>query len=292
MLFQSMIDLHTHSTASDGILSPSALMEYAHSKNITTIALSDHDTLKGLAEAEKKANELGINFIPACEFSIEWPTGEFHLLGYGLDTPSQSLLDVLTYIHNRRMECSEQTAQKLRDQGFDISLEEVCREFNTRSPGRPHFADLLVKKGYFKERQTVFDRYLAKGRKCYVPRHGADLKQTVNAIKESCGIPVIAHPMSLYVSWGKLEGVMTSIKDAGVMGLEAWHPAIRYSQAQRLEKLAEKLGMFVTAGSDFHGEKVRKDRHIGYTAGKIKIDDRFYNNELYPALQKAGFSTI
>ncbi len=287
-----MIDLHTHSTASDGILSPSELMEYAYSKNITTIALSDHDTLKGHAEAQKKAAELGINFIAACEFSIEWPVGEFHLLGYGLENPSQSLLDVLTYIQNRRMECSKETAQKLRKEGFDISLEEVCSYFNTSAPGRPHFADLLVKKGYFKERQIVFDRYLAKGRKCYVSRHGADLKQTVKAIKESKGIPVIAHPLSLYVSWGKIEGVMTQIRDTGVMGLEAYHPAIRLSQAQRLEELARKLGMFVTAGSDFHGEKVRKDRHIGYTAGKIKIEDRFYNDELYPALQKTGVNTI
>ncbi|MCR5218668.1 MAG: PHP domain-containing protein, partial [Treponema sp.] len=107
------------------------------------------------------------------------------------------------------------------------------------------------------------------------------------AIKSSGGIPVQAHPMSMYVSWGKMEETLRRIRNAGVMGLEAWHPGVRVAEAERLEKLADTLGMFVTAGSDFHGEKVRADRMIGHTAGKKEINDRFYLEELKPALEEA-----
>ena len=177
-------------------------------------------------------------------------------------------------------------AQKLREQGVNITLEEVKEHFNTDSIGRPHFAEIMVQKGIVKQRQVAFDKYFAKGRPCYVDRTGADLKEAARAITLSGGIPVQAHPLSIYVSWGKIEETMKGIKEKGVMGLEAWHPGVRIAEAQRLEELAQKLGMFATAGSDFHGEKVRADRHIGYSAGKRKIEDRFYFENLLPNLTK------
>ena len=107
-----------------------------------------------------------------------------------------------------------------------------------------------------------------------------NLDVAIQAIKDSEGIPVLAHPLSLYVSWGKIEGVLTDLKERGICGLEAWHSGVRLSEAKRLEELARKLGFFVTAGSDFHGEKVRADRKIGHTAGGLKIDSRFWQDEL------------
>ena len=109
---------------------------------------------------------------------------------------------------------------------------------------------------------------------------GMNLDVAIQAIKDSEGIPVLAHPLSLYVSWGKIEGVLTDLKERGICGLEAWHSGVRLSEAKRLEELARKLGFFVTAGSDFHGEKVRADRKIGHTAGGLKIDSRFWQDEL------------
>ena len=159
--------------------------------------------------------------------------------------------------------------------------------FGTHNLGRPHFAALMVEKGLVKYRQQAFDRYFARGRDCYVDRTGADLAMAVRAIKNSGGIPVQAHPLSIYVGWGKLEETIKGIRDKGVMGLEAWHPGIKVGEAKRLEELAHNLGMIATAGSDFHGEKVRADRKIGHTAGNKKIDDRFWEEELKPILGAA-----
>ncbi len=281
-----MIDLHTHSTASDGTYTPAQLMEYAHARNINAIALTDHDSIDGIIEAQKKARELSMEFIPGIELSIQWPTGEFHLLGLGLQSPSKELLGAIDFLRQERDNRNIKMVQKLQEQGIAITYEEVVEKAGTKTIGRPHFASLMIEKGFIRQRQQAFDQYFAKGRPCYVERTGLDLEDAVKAIKTSGGIPVQAHPLSMYVSWGKMEDTMIDIQMHGVEGLEAWHPGTRVSEAYRLEELARKLGMTATAGSDFHGEKVRADRKIGYTAGKSKIEDKFWYEELKPALEK------
>lgn len=281
-----MIDLHTHSTASDGTYTPAQLMEYAHARNINAIALTDHDSIDGIIEAQKKARELSMEFIPGIELSIQWPTGEFHLLGLGLQSPSKELLGAIDFLRQERDNRNIKMAQKLQEQGIAITYEEVVEKAGTKTIGRPHFASLMIEKGFIRQHQQAFDQYFAKGRPCYVERTGLDLEDAVKAIKTSGGIPVQAHPLSMYVSWGKMEDTMIDIQMHGVEGLEAWHPGTRVSEAYRLEELARKLGMTATAGSDFHGEKVRADRKIGYTAGKSKIEDKFWYEELKPALEK------
>lgn len=281
-----MIDLHTHSTASDGTYTPAQLMEYANARNINAIALTDHDSIDGIIEAQKKARELSMEFIPGIELSIQWPTGEFHLLGLGLQSPSKELLGAIDFLRQERDNRNIKMVQKLQEQGITITYEEVVEKAGTKTIGRPHFASLMIEKGFIRQRQQAFDQYFAKGRPCYVERTGLDLEDAVKAIKTSGGIPVQAHPLSMYVSWGKMEDTMIDIQMHGVEGLEAWHPGTRVSEAYRLEELARKLGMTATAGSDFHGEKVRADRKIGYTAGKSKIEDKFWYEELKPALEK------
>ena len=284
-----MIDLHTHSTASDGTCTPGELVRLAAKKGLSVLALTDHDTTAGITEAKKEAELLkkeGTDFIlvPGIELNIEWPTGEFHLLGLGLKNQSRELNSLMDFLEDERTERNRKMAELLQKEGVDISLEETEARFSTKSIGRPHFAQLMTEKGIVNHRQDAFNRYFAKGRPCYVKRTGADLKEACLAIKYSGGIPVQAHPMSMYISWGKMEETVLEIQKSGVEGLEAWHPGVRTGEALRLEELARKLGMFVTAGSDFHGEKVRKDRRLGYTAGDKKIDDRFYYEELLPHL--------
>ena len=281
-----MIDLHTHSTASDGTFSPTELVNFAATKGVEVLALTDHDTTAGLQEASEAAKKAGIVFVPGLEINIDWPTGEFHLLGLGLQSVSEPLSSIIKFQEQERLNRNIQMAQKLNEAGVNITFEEVKQRFNTKNLGRPHFAQLMVEKKLVKTRQLAFDKYFAKGRPCFVNRTGADLKMSINAIKLSGGIPVIAHPLSLYVSWGKMDDTIASIKEAGVVGLEAWHPGARHGEAVRLEELAHRMDMFVTAGSDFHGEKVRADRHIGVTAGNKKIDKRYYYEELLPALEK------
>ncbi|MCR5081526.1 MAG: PHP domain-containing protein [Treponema sp.] len=284
-----MIDLHTHSTASDGTFSPERLMEYAAEKNIKAIALTDHDNVDGICSAQAKAKELGLEFVPGIEISIQWPTGEFHLLGMGLQTASRELLELIEFLREERHSRNHKIIEKLNANGINVSYDEVKAVAGSETIGRPHFADVLLKKGIVKNRQMAFDLYFAKGRPCYVDRAGADLEEAVKAIKNSGGIPVQAHPLSMYISWGKLEDKIIEIQGMGVEGLEAWHPGVRVAEAYRLEEIGKKLGMIITAGSDFHGEKIRADRKIGFTAGRSKIEEKYWYEELKPKLSMKEF---
>ncbi len=281
-----MIDLHTHSTASDGMYSPSHLVMLAAEKNISVLALTDHDSIEGLDEARKKAEEVGITFVPGIEISIEWNKGEFHLLGLSLKKIDQKLLNLITFLHEERENRNRKIIQRLQENGIDISYEETVEKSRTKNIGRPHIAKILVEKKKVKKIQQAFDLYLANGRPCYVKKRGADLDKAVDAIRSSGGIPVQAHPLSMYVSWSHINDVIAHIKEIGVEGLEAYHPGAKITEAKRLEKLARTFDMIVTAGSDFHGEKLRADRKLGHSSGNLKIEDRFWSEELKPALEK------
>ena len=277
-----MIDLHSHSYASDGIFSPKEAAEYAVQKNLKVWALTDHDTVDGLSEAALTCAQSGsdIIFVPGIEVNVRWPTGEFHLLGLGLRKYSDELRDLTSDLSESRRRRNLEIVEKMNRDGIKVTLDEIESMFAESQLGRPHFAAYLVKIGKVKHRQDAFDRYLSKGRPWYVSHDGADLDVAVEAIRSAGGIPVLAHPLSLYVSWGKMEETIEKIKNHGVEGLEAWHPAARINEGFKLELLAKKLGMFVTAGSDYHGKGVRADRHLGLTSGDRKIDDRFWFEEL------------
>ncbi len=279
-----MIDLHSHSSASDGLLSPADSARYAAQKGLTTWALTDHDTVDGLKDAAKVCLETGVNFVPGIEITIAWPTGEFHLLGLGLRKKSEELKNVIEYVTHERHERNQQIVKKMNEDGYNFTLEQIESSSAASQIGRPHFADFLVQQGIVRNRQEAFDRFFAHGQKWYASHNGENLETAVEAIKTSGGVPVLAHPMSLYVGMANLEEVITSIRNSGVEGLEAYHPGARRSQCYRLNEIAKKLGMFVTAGSDFHGKGVRADRHLGRTVGDKKIEERFWDEELKPAL--------
>ena len=279
-----MIDLHVHTTASDGQYSPTEIIEKAASKNISVMAITDHDTAAGIDEATKAAKKNNITLIPGTELNISFPTGEFHLLGLGFTHISPSLQAIFDKLIQDRNNRNYQIIEKMKSAGIEISLEEIQTDFPDTIIGRPHFAAELQKKGIVKTRQQAFDQYLAKGRPMYVERTGANLDESIVAIKESGGVPVIAHPMSLYLSWGKLPDQLINFYERGVLGMEAFHPGARVTECLRLEELAKKIGFFVTAGSDFHGEKIRADRKLGHTCGNKKIEERFWLEELKPNL--------
>lgn len=275
-----MIDLHVHTTASDGQFSPSQIIQMAVDKGLSRIAITDHDTAAGLEEAKAAAQELKINFLAGTELNISFPTGEFHLLGLGFTHISPSLNEIFEDLVKSRQERNENIISKMQKDGVQISLEEVQKDYPDTILGRPHFAAELVKKKVVKNRQMAFDKYLAKGRPWYVDRVGANLDQAIVAIKESGGLPVVAHPMSLYLSWGKLPETLQNFYERGVAGIEAYHPGARMTECLRLEELARKIGLFITAGSDFHGPKVRADRKLGHTCNDKPIENRFWDEEL------------
>lgn len=283
-----MIDLHTHTTASDGQYTPEELVYKAAEKNISVLAITDHDTISGLEEGAEACRKTGITFVPGIEINIQRPNCEFHLLGLGLNLNgiSESLDKLLKGLIESRYERNEFIVSKMRSSGIKITVEEIQAEFPDQVLGRPHFASWLTNHNYVKNRQAAFDKFLARDRPWYVERTGADLDEAVKAIYESGGVPVIAHPLSLYLSWSKIEPVLADFFERGVKGMECFHPGARVTECLRLQEIARKLGFFVTAGSDFHGEKVRSDRRPGHTCGGKIIEDKYYYEELKPFLEK------
>ena len=279
-----MIDLHVHTTASDGQYTPSQIIQKASEKNIKVIAITDHDTTAGLKEALEEGKKLGVTVVPGIELNITFPTGEFHLLGHGLKEPSKSLTNIVENVIKNRNDRNLQIIEKMNADGVPLTIEEITNDYPDTVIGRPHFAAELVKLKVVKTRQQAFDQYLARGRKWYVPRICTNLDEAIVAIRDSGGVPVLAHPMSLYLSWGRLPDFLKDCYDKGIVGIEAFHPGARVTECLRLEELGRKLGFIITAGSDFHGEKIRADRKLGHTCGGKKIEDKYYFEELLKVL--------
>ncbi|MDR0525523.1 MAG: PHP domain-containing protein [Spirochaetaceae bacterium] len=269
-----MIDLHTHSSASDGSFSPEELLDMAGQRGLSGIALTDHDTITGLAAGAAAAERLGIGFIPGIEIEITWEPGEFHLLGLGIRRVSPAFTAALAELGGLREERNRAIIQKMRQVAMDVSYEDLLADARGPCIGRPHFAALMVRKKIVKNREQAFDKYLGKGRPLYVPKQGLEFRRGVDIIKDSGGIAVLAHPLSLYIAWGRLPALVKDLKDQGLDGLEAWHPTAKAHSCRRLEALGKSLGLYITAGSDYHGES-RQDRKLGITAGNRKIEDSF-----------------
>ena len=288
-----MVDLHTHSTASDGSLPPSELIAQAAKMGLSAIALTDHDTIGGLDEAAGTARERGIDFIPGIELEITFdpgthrnPEGEFHLLGLGLIKPTPGFIAAIEGLARRRHERNLEILDRMNKAGIPASYNEIVtiRNPTTENPttgnltqnsiGRPHFAAFLVKRKIVRNRELAFKRYLGRGKPFYIPKVGLEFESAVELIHQSGGIAVLAHPMSLYTAWGRLPDLIKNLKGKGLDGLEAWHPSAKVSACKRLEELGRKLALVITAGSDFHGE-ARPDRKLGITAGGKKINDSF-----------------
>ena len=277
-----MIDLHTHSTASDGSFSPSALIAEAAKRGLSAIALTDHDTTGGLNDAAQSAKEKGMRFIPGIEFEIAWNRdGEFHLLGLGLGGQKDEFTRVMEELRRRREDRNLEIVDRMNKAGIEVSYSEISNQIAGHSIGRPHFAAFMAEKKIVKNCKQAFSRYLGKGKPFYIRKVGLEFDLALKIIHESDGIAVLAHPMSLYTAWGKLPELIKSLKEKGLDGIEAWHPSAKVASCKRLEELGRKLGLYITAGSDFHGE-ARKDRKLGFTAGGRKISETFL--EEIPAL--------
>lgn len=269
-----MVDLHSHSTASDGSLSPGALVELAHERGLSALALTDHDSVAGWAEAAERAERLGLRFIRGLEIEIGFKPGEFHLLGLDLNPDCPELRESLRGLSLAREERNRAILELMRSDGLAVDYDQFTSLFPPGPLGRPHIAAYLVKLGLVKRRQLAFDRYLARGRPYYQAKRCLGLEEAIELIHQSGGLAFVAHPMSLFVSWKRLHELFPQWKELGIDGVEAWHPTARKSECQRLDAIARELGLAVSAGSDFHGE-VRPERRLGHSAGDMIIDDSF-----------------
>lgn len=274
-----MIDLHSHSTASDGRLSPRELVLLAARDGLKALALTDHDTIAGWDDAERSARETGLVFVPGVEIEIESPTGEFHLLALGLSRSCPDLEAELGRLRESREERNLKIFQKMKEAGVSGEYAEVVESALGGVVGRPHLARFLVQKGRVASVKEAFDKFLGRGQMFYEKKAGLDLARALELVHRAGGIALVAHPLSLYLSLAKLEERFTEWKDLGLDGLEAYHPGAPLAKCQQLEDLGRRLGLRISAGSDFHGDN-RPDRRLGHTSGGRPIGDEFYKEVL------------
>jgi len=267
-----MVDFHSHSTASDGRLPPSGLVALAASRRLSALALTDHDTVGGLAEAERAARTEGVRLIPGIELEVESETGEFHLLGLGIGLWNTAWADRLQEIQVLRDQRNRRIFAKMAEAGIRGDYDEVRSLARGGQVGRPHFAQFLVNRGKVETVQDAFHHFLGIGRLFYEKKASLPLGRALELVHDGGGLAVIAHPLSLRLSLDELEPKLGEWKALGLDGVEAWHPSATVRQCRRLETMAKKAGLKVSAGSDFHGDN-RPERQLGLTSGGRMIAD-------------------
>ncbi|HVU66486.1 MAG TPA: PHP domain-containing protein [Ktedonobacteraceae bacterium] len=245
------IDLHTHSTASDGLYSPSRLLHMAHEAGLRVLALTDHDTTNGVAEAAEAARELGIDFIPGIEINTDSNGGEIHVLGYFPDLAQPAFQAVLSTLRDARERRGQRMVELLNENGIHISWERV-REIAQGTVGRPHVAKALIEAGYAQSVPEAFDKYIGKGCVGYVQRYRLSPVDATRLIDSANGLPVIAHPLTV-PGLTTLREWLPELCAAGMVGLETYYGPYTESEERELRALAEEYHLIPTGGTDFHG---------------------------------------
>jgi len=268
-----MIDFHTHSSESDGDLSPTELLELAKNSGITALALTDHDTLAGLVEAEKTAKLLDIRFIPGVESEVEFEPGKLHILGLGIKQyPNGPLGNFLEKIRKWRNIRNKKMVRVMNADGLNVTLSELNNLAGGEVLGRMHFANWLIAQGKAEDVPDCFEKWLAPGCPYNITKFRPKLEETVEVIRQSGGKVIIAHPLTLWISWSCFEKKIPLWKEIGIDGIEALHSGASRKEAAKLIELAEKNDMLITGGSDFHGSR-RPDRRLGYGAAGIPLSE-------------------
>jgi 3',5'-nucleoside bisphosphate phosphatase len=267
----SNVDLHIHTTASDGAMSPSEMVRYAKDKGLRAIAITDHDTIEGLGEALSEGERIGIEVIPGIEISAEHSPGSMHLLGYLFDRHHPLLNERLSYLQKARAERNPKIVAKLNQIGIKVTYEEVVKASGGGQVGRPHFAQVLLEKGYVKSFQEAFDRFLKKGASAYVDKLRFTPKEALHFINEAKGVAVLAHPNTLGAKGlAELEHLILGLVGHGLRGIEAYYPEHSASDTAQYKALAERCGLVITGGTDYHGLE-GNGLNIGVGRGDLKL---------------------
>ena len=249
-----MIDLHTHTSASDGTLSPVELIALAKERGIEAIAVTDHDTIEGLPEALEAGKQLGIEVIPGMELSVEHSPGSMHILGLLINPDDKGLNDTLTKLQESRSSRNPKIIEKLNELKMPITMEEVEKISGGGQVGRPHIAAALVKNGHVKNTQEAFDKYLKKGAVAYFERVRLSRAEAADAIHDAGGLLILAHPGTLGVNGSALDNLLSELKEDGFDGVEVFYNNHSHVEEDRLMKIADKLGFIISGGTDFHGD--------------------------------------
>lgn len=268
-----MIDLHTHSTRSDGTDPPERIPELAAAAGCSAVALTDHDTLAGVAAARHRAGELGVTLVSGCEVSCAFRGTSAHVLVYFVDEGEGPLQDELVRLRQDRVARNRRLAETLRQLGIPVTYDEMVAEAaGEESLGRPHVAAILVRHGAADSIPDAFNRWLAEGRPAYVPKARVTPAEVAALARGSGGVAVLAHPLTLDLGPADLSAAVAELADDGFAGIEAVYGRYSREQRARLAELAQRHGLVATGGSDYHGT-VKADLSVGTGQGDLRVPD-------------------
>ncbi|MGI6130390.1 MAG: PHP domain-containing protein [Bacillota bacterium] len=260
------VDLHCHTTASDGTFTPGELVEEARRRGLVAIAVTDHDSVAGIDEAMAGGAAIGVEIVPGLELSTDVDDGEVHILGYFIDPEDRKLLGLLESQRESRLKRVRKMLDRLSDLGVELSMDEV-RRFSDGGPlGRPHVAQALIRAGEVGSWDEAFSRYIGRYAPAYVRRSKLSPHDAIRAILAAGGVPVLAHP-----GLSGHDGMIPSLVEAGLAGIEAVYPDHSEEQRARYAGLARRYGLIITAGSDCHGPRSSSGIRVGFATTDYSV---------------------
>ena len=255
---EARVDLHSHTTASDGSLSPRELVRLAARHRVTVLAITDHDSTEGLAEAMDEAARHGIEIVPGLEINCDVPGAEIHVLGYCVDWKAEWFQEFLREQRAERVARVHRIVDRLTELGMPLTAEEVFAICKEGSPGRPHVAQAMIARGYVKSVREAFDRYLHSGGPANVPRRRLTPVEAVGVIRRAGGVPVLAHP-----GLANRDAMIPELVAAGLAGIETYYPEHSVAQINAYRELCRQHGLVATGGSDYHGSHTGRAATLG-----------------------------
>ncbi len=252
---EQVIDLHTHSNVSDGTETPTELVQAAAAAGVDVLAITDHDTVGGWAEAAEAATRTGVTLVRGIEISCSWRYASIHLLGYLTDPDDDALMPELARARDSRATRLQRMVELMAADGIPVTYDEVLAQVAPgATPGRPHIADALVANGTIAHRDEAFRDWLTNDSRYYVSHYAPDPVHAVALVRAAGGVPVIAHPFTRTRGAGVTDDLVERMYAAGLFGLEAYHRDHGRAEVERAERLAKRLGLALTGSSDYHGE--------------------------------------
>ena len=262
---KNAIDLHTHTCNSDGSLTSTELIDYALYKGLDKIAITDHDTVAGLDEAISYAADKDIEVIPGVELSTEWRDKDIHIVGLDIDYKEDGFVRFLKEFVDSRDVRNEKMCRLLTEAGMPMTYEELKDRFPDSVITRGHYARFMLEKGYTSYLKEAFERYIGDNGPYFVPREKTTAADGVRLIKRAGGIPIIAHPLLYHMNWDRLQELTDELKAVGLMGIEAIYTTNSEAEERETRRFAEKNGLLISGGSDYHGEaKPKTDLGLGF----------------------------
>lgn len=266
-----LIDLHIHTTASDGSLSPSEAVALAVKAGMKSIAITDHDTADGIDEAAGAAVKYGIELVPGIELSVDYKGKGIHILGYFIDTENEHLRSLLNWVISERERRNELIARAMREDGIAVSVDALHKKHPDSVIGRPHFSAELVAAGKVESVKEGFDKYLSPGGRYYRKREYIPMDMAFDALRKCGAKAVFAHPLQYRFSHGELLELTALLKEKGIVGMECIYSVYSPEESAYLKTIAADFGLCVTGGSDFHGAG-KPHISIGSGCGDMKVE--------------------